>query len=236
MSGHSFCERCGAPTSSPQGLCERCVADPVGEEEPDSARVDGTPSTPAAEHHGTELTWIDRSPILGSNVATKQLALVVILAPLIMQLLVGIMGLAVDGEFIVLPLFVYAVDVGVLVVLMVIAVLILGNSMNTEVTVSDAGLGYRMGARPRRLARAAATVGAVTGSAPTAGAGLLATSRESGFFPWRTVTRVRVRQRRRSITLYGDHLPLIEVVCTPELFDNVVAVIERHVRHMDRQS
>jgi len=233
MSANSVCERCGAPSDPAHTMCGRCSTDPAAGDDDMPGQL---PATQATDPHESGLTWIDQSPILGVNVATKQLALVVLLAPLIMQLLVGTMGLVVEGEFIVLPLFVYAVDVGVLAVLMFVAVLILGNSMNTEVTVSDAGLAYRMGIRPRRLSRVAATLGAATGSAPAAGAGLLAASRESGLLGWSTVSRVRVRQRQRSITLYGQRLPLIEVVCPPEFFDEVVAVIERNVRHLDRQS
>lgn len=234
MSTRSRCERCGAPTSPSRRFCDQCASHSSAVEQAVQTGYDVACTTSAADPRGTELTWVDRSPILGDNVATRQLALVVILSLVLMQALVGTMGLFVDGEFIVLPWFVYAVGGGTLVVLMLVAVLILGNTANTEVTVSDAGLGYVMGARPRRLSRLAILLGAAAGSARTVGAGLLARSRESGFLPWSEVARVRVRQQRRSITLYDDHLPLIEVVCIPELFDEVVAVMERHVRCIDR--
>lgn len=75
--------------------------------------------------------------------------------------------------------------------------------------------------------------GGILGSARTVGAGLLAQCRETGIFRWSEVTRVRVNLRRRSLVLFGDSLPLIEVFCTPEVLAPVLATVRRKVERVD---
>ncbi len=227
-----FCARCGVQAEPNQKFCTECGASLSKIES--NAPVPNPGNDWGAEFNApTKIVWVDRSPILGANIATKQLGLMVVLSLLIMQVLVGTMGWFVNGEFIVLPWFVFAIGGGVFVMLMLFAILILGNSMNTEVTVTEKGLGYRLGARSRGLSRVAIAAGTLAGSAGTAGSGMLAASRESGFIPWQEVDRIRIRKRRRSIALYGPVLPLIEVVCTPQVFTEVVALIEQHVQKVE---
>ena len=233
----TFCEQCGARIRVEQRYCEQCGAalhtasNPV----PAAEHPDGklTPREPGpselAPGADSEITWIDRSPILGCNIATKQLALIVVLSLVVMQLAVGTMGWLVNDRFLILPWQVFAIGGGSLIVLMLIAILILGNSVNTTITVNDVGLRFEMGSRARGLAR----MTAAAGSPAAAGAGLLAASRSYGLISWADVARARINHRRRSFTLYDATLPLIEVGCTPEVFDRVTMIINRHVSRVD---
>lgn len=192
---------------------------------------------PSRGHHSPssdeEIQWTSISRILDWNVATKQLLLVLVISVVIMQAILLLIGLASDGKLILLPWNVLGTVFGILVTLMLLAVLVLGNRQVMEVTVNEDGLRYKIGARARSLSRMAIIFGGISASAGTVGAGLLAESRSSGFIRWSAVARVRVNLRRRSLVLWSDSLPLIEVFCNPEVVDPVLAIFRRNVKQVE---
>ena len=106
------------------------------------------------------------------------------------------------------------------------AILDLLGGLEASYLLSERGIHFAMGRRSRDVADAVAVVGALAGSATTAGAGLLARSEQEADITWREIRRVRVVEKARYVEVRGRLLSKpIGIYCTPENFEAVREIV-----------
>lgn len=174
------------------------------------------------------IAWKKKIPLLTNLFMLKDLALVLGIAGLA---LLAFMLLISEGKDIGQMFGVWVLCMGIIAVLLVIACLVvLLNRMNLEFKVDQKGILMSMGKRERKLNTLTTIVGLLAGSAQTAGAGLLAKSREDFFVPWRDVRKVTVYRRKKIIALNVGLLTPLRVYCTDENFAAVEQAIMKNTK------
>lgn len=171
------------------------------------------------------IEWSYRVPLLTSRFMLWDFLRVTVLSVIGMSLLVALMGLIAEGELIVLPLEVLAIVTGIMLVLFALASLLLGNTVPMTFSVRPEGVSYGMGKRQKGLNRATVIVGALAGSPTTAGAGLLAASREQGGWKWAELHEARYFAGPRVISLRNSWRTVLRLHCTPENYEQVRAAV-----------
>lgn len=179
---------------------------------------------------GGSITWRFDIPLLTSRFMLWDFARVILISLAIMYVLVAFTGWLVDGEFVWLPPVVLLVGGGVVLGLFFIAALLLGNRSGARFTVSPEGVLYEAEERERRMNRLVAVAGAVAGSATTAGAGLLASSREELLVPWDEIRRVVTYPRQRVISLRNSWRVVLRLHVPRELYPQVAAAVDQYWR------
>lgn len=175
------------------------------------------------------IVWEKKIPLLNNLFMLKDIALVFGIAGLV---LLAFMLLISGGEDIPQILGVWALCMGIIVVLLVIACLVvLLNRMNLEFRVDQKGILMSVGKRERKLNVLTTVVGVLAGSAQVAGAGLLARSREDFFVPWRDVRKVSVYRRKKVIVLSIGMLTPLRVYCTDDNFAAVQQAVRKNVKN-----
>lgn len=158
----------------------------------------------------------------------KQLALVVFGSGLFMAFLLSFI-FAATGEFRGIPvmlLMTLFVTIGFALLLCVITLLFFGNKMRVRLTVNNKGaLWETMDKRANAVNRLAIVAGILGRSPQTAGAGVLAASREKEFVDWHQFSDVEYNNRRLMITLRNSWRPLL-LVCLPENYERVAAFVD----------
>ncbi|MBN1632053.1 MAG: hypothetical protein JW990_20040 [Thermoleophilia bacterium] len=189
---------------------------------------DDEPPAPPSEPEGKprSLTWEYDIPLLNNLFMARDLLLVLVLSLIIMQLLVLLVGFLAGEGAVILPLQVYGIVAGVMMVLYLIAaVVVFWNKHRTEFTVGPRGVAYVSGARERRRNRIILALSFLLGRP---GPALIATSQEAGHFDWGELEKVTVHRRQRVITLSNSWRPVLRLYCTPENFDEVVALVQEY--------
>ncbi|MHB8050632.1 MAG: hypothetical protein ACYDHQ_05355 [Coriobacteriia bacterium] len=181
--------------------------------------------TRSAPVDSATIEWSYRVPLLTSRFMLWDFLRVTLLSVLGMYLAVFLMGLIADGEIIVLPLQVFAIVAGIMLGLFVLASLLLGNHVPMTFSVRPDGVAYGMGRRQKGLNRAAVILGALSGSPTTAGAGLLAASREQGGWTWGELREARYFSGPRVISLRNSWRTVLRLHCTPENYEQVRDVV-----------
>ncbi len=171
------------------------------------------------------LEWTYRVPLLTSGFMLWDFLRVSVISVVVMYLLVALMGLLVEGEFVVLPLQVFALVLGIMLVLFVLASLLLGNHVTMSFAVRPDGVAYAMGSRERKMNRATVVLGALSGAPATAGAGLLAASRENGGWTWEQLHRARYFPGSRVISLRNSWRTVLRLHCTAENYEQVAIAV-----------
>lgn len=184
----------------------------------DEARVAGV-------SEGEVIEWEVRVPLLTSRFMLWDFGKVIVISVAIMYALVAVMGWFVDGEFVLMPLVVFPIAAGAMALLFAIACLLLGNRFTMRLAVGPEGVVYSSGAAERRWNRAAIILGLLAGSASATGAGLLASSREEGGFPWSDIHRANEHPAQRVISLRDSWHVVLRLYCTPDNYDRVLAVV-----------
>lgn len=184
----------------------------------DEARDAGVPA-------GEVIEWEARVPLLTSRFMLWDFGKVIVISIAIMYALVAVMGWFVDGEFVLLPLVAIPIAAGGMAALFAIACLLLGNRFTMRLAVGPDGVAYASGGAERRWNRAAIIIGILAGSAGTAGAGLLASSREDGGFPWSDIHRANEHPAQRVISLRDSWHVLLRLHCTPENYEQVLSMV-----------
>ncbi len=111
-----------------------------------------------------------------------------------------------------------------------IMLLLFGNRYRARFVVSEQGVIYQaLERRGRALSRLAVAAGAMAGSSATAGAGLLAISREQVECPWSAVVTVRCLPRRRVVVLRDSWHDLLHLYCRRDNYDAVCELARSQV-------
>jgi hypothetical protein len=185
-----------------------------------TAAINGEPESVVA--------WERKIPLLTNLFMLKDLALVFGIAGLV---LLAFMLLISGGEDVGQMLGIWALCMGIIVGLLAIACgVVLLNRMSLSFEVGPKGILMSMGKKERRLNALTTMVGLLSGSAQAAGAGLLASSREDFFVPWRDVRKVTVYGRKKVIVLNVGMLTPLRVYCTDDNFARVVQAVRKNVK------
>ncbi|MHB1018244.1 MAG: hypothetical protein ACYC2X_10235 [Coriobacteriia bacterium] len=181
--------------------------------------VRSAPADPAT------IEWSYRVPLLTSRFMLWDFLRVTLLSVLGIYLAVFLMGLIAEGELIILPLQVFAIITGIMLGLFVLASLMLGNHVPMTFSVRSEGVAYGMDKRQKGLNRATVIIGALSGSPTTAGAGLLAASREQGGWTWAELREARYFEGQRVISLRNSWRTVLRLHCTTENYEQVRDVV-----------
>ena len=179
------------------------------------------------------LTWEYPIPLLTSRFMLRDLTMVIVLSMAVMQLLLIIVGFLVSGEPVLLPLFVYAVVTGVMIVLFFIAIVLMGNRYDMGFRVTAKGLDFATGSRQARRNRVWRALALVSGNATAAGSAILASSQDKGFYSWKDIRKVTVHPGPRVITLSNAWRPVLRLYCHRENYAAVEAAVLGYFRQAE---
>jgi hypothetical protein len=222
----AVCQACGQALPLDGRFCTHCGVERVAATQaPDQ-------ETPPQGMAPGDLTWEIDVGLLTNPTLLRQFALVVVGAGALMALLLSFL-LAVQGEWADIPMMlgISALAAGGLGLLMVLVILLFfRNRFRVRFTVGDKGVLFETADR-RALAgnRLAMVLGVLGNSPTTAGAGLSAMAREDEFTGWGAITEARYHPAWRGITLRNRWRTVAFVACTPENYDQVAALVRRHV-------
>ena len=143
-------------------------------------------------------------------------------------LLVGLMGLTVEGEFVTIPLYGLGIVIAVLIGLYLIAVVVMGLRYRAMFAVTPRGVSYSSGSREKGALRSVVAIGALAGSASTAGAGLLAAARDGAITEWSEICKVVVHRRHGVVIVRNSWRAVQRLWVPPELLDSVVEAVQTY--------
>ncbi|MCW5852642.1 MAG: hypothetical protein KIT87_21400 [Anaerolineae bacterium] len=177
------------------------------------------------------LEWDYAIPVATNRFILRDMVVVFGLSMVILQAILALMGLILDGEALWLPLSFWALIAGILVVLFGLASLVLLNRVQAHFSLDTERAEVRMGRRERRLNRLATGLGFLAGKPGLAGAGLLAEAQETQAIEWKDVYTVKVHPKQRVISLHNSWRTVMRLYCSPEVFDEAVAWVRRYTAH-----
>lgn len=217
--GTSVGDQRSVPLQEESGVCERCC-DGQGED------------WSASAGQGDALTWETDVPLVTNSLVLKQLAVVAGGSGLFMALMLSFIS-ATTGEFDAIPtmlLISLLAAAGLGMFLFLIAVILFGNRMRVRFTVDDAGARWEsVDKRAKAGNRLAMAAGVLGGSPQTAGAGVLAASRENEFIRWDQVSSVAYDARQRMIVLRNSWRSVGMLICPSEMCDQVLSFVNARV-------
>jgi len=194
---------------------------------PESAAPEGS-----AAREGSAWSWEVDVPLVTNPLVRRQFVVVAGVAGLVMALLMSFV-FATTGEFDAIPMMLLisllaAVGLGIL--LFVVAILFFGNRIRVRFTLDDTGVLWEtVDKRARAGNRLALLTGLLGGSPQTAGAGALGMSREAEYVRWGEPQGVQLNPRHRMIVLRGSWRPVMMIVCLPEHYDRVAAIVRSKI-------
>jgi Zn-dependent protease with chaperone function len=104
------------------------------------------------------------------------------------------------------------------------------NRFEIRFVISGKGIAYQSLSRRARLGNRAAIIGGLLlGSGQVVGGGLLAASRESGFYKWTTVRAVNDHPAERVLSLRNRWRCVIRLFCSAENYESVRALVRAHL-------
>jgi hypothetical protein len=119
-----------------------------------------------------------------------------------------------------------AVIVGVLLIFAMVVVM--GNNVTYEYTLTEQGVTQNMGQKERRRNRAILGLSILAGSVRSTGAALMALSRETTEISWKDVKKVVTNDNRKTIQLKNKWLTIMLIYCTPENYRQVIEKVNRY--------
>jgi len=192
---------------------------------PGQREVDGAAERP------TPLVWQYPVSLLSDRFMLRDMARVAFISIAAVEILGAAMGLLADGEAIWVPIQTIGLVAGILVVLYVVTALVVYRGrFPARFRLDGKGATFAIGdVRQSRLNAATMVAGALAGRPSTAGAGLLARSREQERIRWSDVQRVVVYPRHRVIDLRNSWRTVMRLWCPPEQYEEILAHVSAHV-------
>ena len=163
-------------------------------------------------------------------------AKVVVLSLLIVEVLIGLGTYLITGEFEIIPLPIIAIiGSGFFILLALVALLVYRNRFRATFAITPNGVRFASGKRERGLTWLTLMVGLFSRTPVVAGAGMLAYARETVEYPWEVIRDVKVYPDARVISLRTSWRTLLRLHCPPELFDEAVALTRAYVARTAKQ-
>lgn len=190
--------------------------------------VEASASPALAPHGSPALEWDYAIPVATNRFILRDMVVVFGLSMLILQAILALMGLILEGEALLLPPSFWALIAAILVVLFGLASLVLLNRVQAHFRLDVERAQIMMGGRERKMNRLATWLGLMTGKPGLAGAGLLAQAQETQAIAWQDVYAVKVHPKQRVISLHNSWRTVIRLYCSPEVFDAAVAWVRSY--------
>jgi len=178
------------------------------------------------------ITWEIGIPLVTNPRLVRTMAVVAALSALIPVLLMTVIfGSQGDWEAVLMVARIFAVvGVGLFIAMLLVMALVFRNRIQTRFSVTRRGIAQETVDRVATGAsRLAVLAGALGRSPGTAGAGLLAMSRESEALEWDGAFRLSADPRRRMLSFRNAWRPLMDVYCTADNYDAVEELVRRYM-------
>lgn len=156
----------------------------------------------ASQSQRKTLQWRQSRPLLGDWRILRQFIFLIVASLVIMQVVIAVMGLIVNGELILLPWRFVAIVAAIFTGLMLFsAIVVMGNRIVTEVTADRRGFSSILRGGAGFWNWAAIILGTIAGKPGTVGAGLLAESRRRERHRWSHVKELHSDEGKHLISL-----------------------------------
>lgn len=190
------------------------------------------PPLPPASH----LSWERRIALLGIPLFRRQLLMVSWGSGLFMGLLLSFI-FAATGEFSAIPLMwlvALLAAVALTLLLFLVTLLLFGSGLAVRFTLDEEGATWQTTDRRALTAnRLVILAGVLGGGMQLVGAGTLAISREDEKVDWPSVKVAEFDPGRNIIILRSSWRPLMMIVCLPENYERVAALVSSRIISSD---
>jgi 4-amino-4-deoxy-L-arabinose transferase-like glycosyltransferase len=191
---------------------------------------DTTPAPAAAAPPLGEIGWKTTIHLLDNRFLWWDYLKAMVISGVGLWLVVAVGSLVVnEGDAVLLPWGFPVLIVAIFTACWVIACLVLGNGYGASFAIDEAGVRWSSGKRERAINRAVAVVGALAGSASTAGVGLLADSEAEGQITWARIRRLNIHPGPRVVSVRNGWRVVVRLYVPEELWDAVVARLQAGV-------
>ena len=175
----------------------------------------------------SELTWEIGIPLATNPRMVKTMAIVSALSAFIPVLIMGVIfGSQGEWDQIGTMAWIFAlIGLGMFVMFMLIMLIFFGNRIRTRFTVNEQGVLQETIDKVSKTANRMAIVAGALGRSPgTAGAGLIAMSREAEGLEWKGGFMLDPRPQQHLLVFRNAWRPVLEVYCTAENYAQVEAL------------
>lgn len=165
------------------------------------------------------LTWDADMPLLNNRFFLYDLGKLLFWTGLICGLIFGIIAVSTGGWKSLAPMMAVfgLIMFGFLFLFVLIALVFFGNTYPQRYLITSRGVAWEsLSRRGKAASRLAVAAGALSGSASTAGAGLLAATSESGLLPWKEVRKIKAYPALGVISVMNSWRVVNRLYCTPE--------------------
>lgn len=109
-------------------------------------------------------------------------------------------------------------------------VIVMGNKVTYEYTITDQGVTQIMGEKERRRNKVILGLSILAGSVRSTGAALMASSRETTQITWDDVKKIITNDNRKTIQLKNKWITIMLIYCTPQNYIHVIEKINTHIK------
>ncbi len=183
-------------------------------------------------HKNGPITWVKAISIITNPLIFKQITLLSLCVGLFMAALLSLM-LALSGDFAgIIPMlkvsFISAAALFLL--LLLVALLYFRNRIEVRFTIDKRGVLWETVDKRALIGARLAVLGGILGRNPqAAGAGILAAAREKEFVSWSQVLSAEYNCRHKMIVLRNNWRPIMMLVCLPDNYKQVAALVSEKV-------
>lgn len=232
MEQSRFCAQCGAQRVDQARFCEQC-GDPF-DPPPALANRSRRLRRRTAHKPEGELTWEIGIPLVTNPRMLGTMAKISVLSTLLIVLLMSVLAVS-QGEWDTIPPllgFFSVLGVGVFGLLLFVMLVVLGNRLRTRYRLDARGVHQETIDRVSRLSNRLAVIAGLLGRSPgTTGAGLLGMSQEQISIAWRGRFTLEARPQRHLLIFRNSWRSLMDVYCTAENFDQVLALARQYMAY-----
>jgi hypothetical protein len=109
-------------------------------------------------------------------------------------------------------------------------VVVMGNKVTYEYTITDQGVTQIMGEKERRRNKVILGLSILAGSVRSTGAALMASSRETTQITWDDVKKIVTNDNRKTIQLKNNWITIMLIYCTPQNYIQVIEKINTNIK------
>jgi hypothetical protein len=215
---------CDRPVHPGVAFCPHC-----------GAAVAPSADTRQADPAHEVLSWDYPVPLLTNRFILRDLAIVLVVSLIIMQLMVLVVGFLAEGEFILFPPQLWLIVSGVFVGLFAISCLILLNRFGMAFTLDKKGAWYETGTREKKVNRVLMWVSIFARRPGALAAATRSGSGQTDGITWREVRRVTYHDGPRVITLSNSWRPVLRLYCPRDGYQETAAFVRERARYLEKK-
>lgn len=229
----NFCANCGQPLAPDGQFCPECgQAVTAGKAVNDpSSRLGADPPGPESTA-GCPLYWTAEFPLVTNRFFLRDLSRVLFFTYLIMAVLMVLMTAASgDSPAKALPLIPYLAIpvVGLGLMMLIIAMLMLGNRAGAIYCMDQNGLAMLSRSKAQPLNELSQWLGILSGEGQLWASGVLAQAQEKTYIKWKSVHNLREYSSECIIELSDSFHMAMRVYCPPEIYPEAIRLAQSHL-------